>query len=93
MVEYQDSLSRPVYIQRFQVRSLEESFFFLLGVSWSDHFYISVGNTIGNGDSEKHMVVVLAFIVSSENSSPSCHFLDRCYCTESPMLLRCSNRA
>ena len=56
-------------------------FFFLLGVSWSDHFYIPVGNTTGNGDSEKHMVVVLAIIVSSENSSPSCDFFDRCYCT------------
>ena len=54
--------------------------FFLLGVSWSDHFYIPVGNTTGNGDSEKHMVVVLAIIVSSENSSPSCDFFDRYYC-------------
>ena len=60
--------------------NLEEPFFFLLGVSWSDHFYIPVGNTTGNGDSEKHMDVILAIIVSSKNSSPSCHFLDRCYC-------------
>ena len=40
----------------------------------------TAGNTTGNGDSEKHMVVVLAIIVSSENSSPSCDFFDRCYC-------------
>ena len=41
-----------------------------------------MGNTTGNGDSEKYMVVVLAIIVSSENSSPSCDFFDRCYCME-----------
>ena len=82
MVEYQDSLCSPAYLQRSQVQSLEESFFFLLGLSWSDHFYILAGNTAGNGDSEKHMVVVLAIIVSSEISSPSCHFLDRCYCKQ-----------
>ena len=34
-----------------------------MGVSWSDHFYISVGNTTGNGDSEKHMVIALAISV------------------------------
>ena len=55
-------------------------FFFLLGLSWSDHFYILAGNTAGNRDSEKHMVMVLAIILSSENSSPSCQFLDGCYC-------------
>ena len=54
-------------------------FFFLLGLSWSDHFYILAGNTAGNGDSEKHMVGVLAITLSSENSSPSCQFLNGCY--------------
>ena len=59
-------------------------FFLLSGsrlLSWSDHFYILAGNTAGNGDSEKHMIVVLAITLSSENSSPSCQFLDGCYCT------------
>ena len=60
---------------------MEGPFFFLFGLSWSDRFYILVGNTAENGNSEKHMVVVLAIIVSLENSSPSCDFFDRCYCS------------
>ena len=46
----------------------------------SDHFYFLTGNTTGNEDSEKHIDVVLTIILSSENSSPSCQFLDGWYC-------------
>ena len=38
-------------------------------------------NTTGKHDSEKHMVMVLITILSSEKSSPFCQFLDGCYCT------------
>ena len=40
----------------------------------------TAGNTTGKEDSEKHVVIVLITILSSENSSPFCLFLDGCFC-------------
>ena len=54
-----------------------------------------MGNTTGNWDSEKHMVVILITILSSENSSPLCQFLDGCYCRKNKKggkRRRCSKR-
>ena len=61
--------------------SLGGTLFFLLVISWSDDCYIPVSNTTGNRDSEKYMDIVLTTILSSENSSPFCQFLDGCYCS------------
>ena len=85
MEEYQDIISNVVPFYKSQVRASEEPLFFLLIFSLLDHFYTPAGNITGKKDSEKHMVTVLTTILSSENSSSFCQFLDGCYCTNNPM--------
>ena len=71
VVEYSDTARNLVFIQ-----ALEEPFF-LLGLSWLDHFHTPVSNT-----TEKKILknIIFTTILSSQNSSPFCQFLDGCYC-------------